>query len=248
VYDKSSKFSLLKTKEGYRHYLRFCFAELLPPKSNIFKNSIAFLKVLDSVLNFILDFRFKFLNNKKRNLYNVEKIIKWDDEIDLFLKEFKNKELFKRDKELFNWIKEYPWIKTDTITEKLSKDYYFSYFAYKFDSQWYKVYDKSSQQIIAVFLINIKDGHLKVPYAYYTNDSSSEIIKNELLNICKNGGINYVTLYDRELNTVFLSHRLVTLKSKKFIQNYFVTEKLLNEFPELKTRETQSGDGDVVFT
>ena len=71
VYDKTSKFSLLKSKVGYRHYLRFSFAVLLPPKSNYFKKSILFLRLFDGALNFVFDVRFKFINTNKNDLYII---------------------------------------------------------------------------------------------------------------------------------------------------------------------------------
>ena len=58
VYDKTEKFTLIKSLEGYRHYIRFSLKELLPPKSDYFKKSIKALDLIDISLNSIFDLRF----------------------------------------------------------------------------------------------------------------------------------------------------------------------------------------------
>ena len=39
AYDKTGKFELLKSIEGYRHYLRFSFKDLLVPESVFFRQT-----------------------------------------------------------------------------------------------------------------------------------------------------------------------------------------------------------------
>ena len=57
-----------------------------------------------------------------------------------------------------------------------------------------------------------------------------------------------MTLYHEDLNAIFLNLKYFKISSRKFIQNYFVTNNLLKKFPKIKNKKTQSGDGDVVFT
>lgn len=247
VYDKTNKFQLLNFVEGYRHYIRFSFKELLPPKAIVFKKSKGLLNILDILLNAIFDLRFKFLKLKKTDLYKFVKFEKWTDDIEKFIKPFKQNELFQRNQIIYEWIDKYPWIKTDNYTKEKTKKYYFSSFANKFKSDWYKIYDLKTGEIVGVVLINIRDKELKIPYIYAFPEIT-DILKNEILNLCISQKINYLTIYNQQLNGSILKQKYYKLKSKKFIQNYFVTKELLEEFPEIKNNEIQSGDGDVVFT
>ena len=121
VYDKTRKFQLLNAVEGYRHYIRFSFKELLPPKHILFKKSKFLLGIIDSLMNSIFDFRFKFLKIKKTDLYIFESTDKWTEDMEGFVKAFKEKELFSREKQEFEWIANYPWVKTDAETKEKSK-------------------------------------------------------------------------------------------------------------------------------
>ncbi|UMB61938.1 hypothetical protein MHL31_07020 [Lutibacter sp. A80] len=247
VYDKTEKFQLLNSINGYRHYMRFSFKELLPPKSIIFKKSKLLLGVLDTILNSGFDVRFNFLKIKNKDLYKFNKIEKWTGKEQNFLKSFKENELFCRGVKEFEWIHKYPWIKTDIGTKDKSENYYFSSFANKFKSEWYVIYNSNSGEITGVVLINIRDQQLKIPYIYITPNLKDYLI-NVILKLCLTHKINHLTIYNDLLNTTFLNEKYLKLKSKKFVQNYFITKELLREFPEIKKSTIQFGDGDVVFT
>ncbi|SNR64629.1 GNAT family N-acetyltransferase [Lutibacter flavus] len=247
VYDKTGKFELLNKLEGYRYYFRFCFKELLPPKSIFWKKNKNILGYLDNILNLIFDFRFKLFKVKRFSLYKFEKIEKLDIEIESFLKPYKKKELFQRDKKIFEWIINYPWIKTDSETKENSEQYHFSSYACSFETNWHKIYNRNTHKILGVALINARDKQLKIPY-FYSNPEAILTLKNEILKLILSKKLNYITIYNQELNESLLNGKILKLKRKKFTQNYFVSKELLKEFPEIKNLSVQSGDGDVVFT
>lgn len=247
VYDKSKKFALLKSKKGYRHYLRFCFNELVPPKVTFFRRNKRILVWFDAILNFVFDVRFVFIKIKKHPFYVFNEISKWDNEVNIFLERHKENELFQRDESIFDWIKKHPWIRTDSNTEKLSKKYYFSSYSNRFSSEWFKVYENETKKITAIILIKIKGNHLKTPYLYYDEDSL-EILKDEIVALCKKNKISYLTIYDEKLNNLLLQQNIVKILSRKFTQNFFITKELLAENSKILRKEIQSGDGDGVFT
>ena len=248
VYDKSESFSLLKSKKGYRHYLRICFNELLPPKVAFFKRNKRILIWIDAILNFVFDVRFVFIKIKKHPFYVFDEISDWDTEIDLFLETYKEKELFKRTKSIFTWIKEYPWIRTDSNTEKLSKKYYFSSYSNRFSSKWFRLYNRQTKKTGAITLIKIKGNHLKIPYLYY-DDKDLGTLKDEIINLCKVNKISYLTSYDEKLNKLLLQQNVIKISSKKFTQNFFITKELLAKNSKaILNCDIQSGDGDGVFT
>lgn len=247
VYDKSGKFTLLKSIKGYRHYIRFSFKELLPPKSILLKKNIKSLGIIDLFLNFIFNLRFKFFSLKKPEGYKIVELKQWDSESLNFIETFKKKELFLRDQISYDWICKFPWIKTDSETKRISEHYYFSSYSVKFKSNWYKVYAENRQKIVGIFLVTINNKHLKLPYCYSTNEAFP-FIKSLIVNICLKENINYLTIYNSELNNIILQQPFFRLTNKRFIQNYFSSKKLLQDFPEISSFEIQSGDGDVVFT
>jgi len=246
VYDKTEKFTLIKSLEGYRHYIRFSLKELLPPKSDYFKKSIKALDLIDISLNSIFDLRFKFFKLKRNSLFEIEKLQKWDNEVLSFLDIFKRKELFQRNQEVYDWVKNHPWIKTDIETKEMSQQYYFSNYSGMFSSNWYKIYD-NTQNIVGVVLITINNKHLKLPYIY-TISEALPCLQNLVINLCIEWNISYLTIYDLELNKLILQQKFFKITRKLFKQNYFVSKKLLFESPNITNFEIQSGDGDVVFT
>tara|TARA_R110001583_G_scaffold34847_6_gene116640 strand:- start:10393 stop:11505 length:1113 start_codon:yes stop_codon:yes gene_type:complete len=247
VYDKTDKFSLLKSNKGYRHYIRFSFKELLPPKFHYFRKNIKILKYIDATLNLFGDLRFKLLNTKKKSNYTICKLEDWNDEIISFIEPFKKKELFKRDEIIYDWIAKYPWVKTDSETKKLSEQYYFSNYSIKFSSNWYIIQEIKTQKIIGIALITINNEHLKIPYIYAIA-ANLPCLKDLIIKLCIEHKISYLTVYNTDLNKLILEQNFLKIVSRKFTQNYFCSTKLVSGLPYNNVLEILNGDGDVVFT
>jgi len=247
VYDKTAAFTILKTLKGTRYYQRICLADLLPQKADFFQKITPFLKIIDTLSNLLLDVRFKFSRTKNDDLHTVEKL-DWNDDINYsFLSSFKKNELFQRTENAYKWIENNPWIKTNLETKLQSKNYYFSSYAKNFDSQWYKITNNKTAKIVAIIHISIRDKQLKIPYLYYVPEALNTV-RNFVLNHCKKQSINYATIYDIQLNEILKNIKNLFLTHKEFEQNYYVTKSLLKDFPKIKNKEIQTGDGDGVFT
>ena len=94
----------------------------------------------------------------------------------------------------------------------------------------------------------INNKHLKLPYIY-TSTEILPCVKNLIVNLCANQDINYLTIYNSELNKLISKQHFFRITSKKFTQNYFASNKLFQNNPVIKkAKSIQSGDGDVVFT
>lgn len=244
VYDKSNEFDKLKSLNGYRFYLRSSFKELLPPKSSVFQKSKSLLGMIDNCLNPIFDFRLKFYKNSKE-VNIVEEFIIWDNDIYKFVTSYKDNELFRRSSDTFNWVSNYPWMKSDIKTLEKSDKYYFSSYSNNFISTWYKVVCGRTKNVIGVFLVVVNGSQLKVPYLYAKSKNIS-FVKDKILDICIERKINYFTVYNGELSELIKKSKIAVWK-KKFNQNYYSTKFLLSKYSEITNLDIQSGDGDVIF-
>ena len=240
VYDKINLFAELTNLNGVRYYRRWSLADLLPPKNRFFK----YLKPLLSLTDWIFNLKFKPNYTQLIHQNNIQIIKHWDKEIQLFLSPFKKVELFKRNIETYQWIKNNPWIKTEEETKQESKKYYFSSYAKIFKSDFY-VIKNSTNKIIAVLNISIKNKQLKIPY-FYSLEEGVSLSKDFIVTLCSKYGINYVTIYDEMLNKIFIKEAFI--KKKPFSQKYFITKDIAKNYPDLNTFSIQTGDGDSVFT
>ena len=243
LYDKTTQFKLLYSLTGTRYYIRFSLADILPPKRRIFELTKRFWSFVDEVLNFIFDLRFTFKNQTNNKNIQVKVNEVWNEDIVVFLENFNNN-LFKRSEKEFQWIQSFPWILTSEEVKQENKSYFFSCYANQFESDFYTIYNKD-QQLISCLMITIRDGHLKIPYSYSTNEYMNEI-SSFIVDICLQKKVKTIVVYNHELEEK-LNQKLFFIKKKTFNQKYFVTNKLSSSILK-NTISIQTGDGDVVFT
>lgn len=242
VYDKTNQFKTIKALRGKRYYRRFCFAELLPNKHIFFKKIKYILKGLDYFLNIFL--LLKPQNKIDLSNYKIEKIKNWNSlEIKEFLNPYKKEELFKRDLNTYNWIINFPWIKTDTQTAQFSKKYYFSSYAKVFKNDFYVL--KKNSNIIAIINISKRDKQLKIPYFYGAIENIQPVIQL-IFKQCKEHQIDYLTVYNTKINQELNKHKF--LFNKDFTQNFIATKTLTEKYQKIDKMKIQTGDGDTVFT
>ncbi len=244
LYDKTGHFTNIKSLVGTRFYTRFCLSEILIPKHKIFLYLKFILIILDFFFNLLLDFRFLFLRKTKIKS-EIRKDENWTNEIELFLKDFKKKELFKRDLINYQWIKNFPWITSNKDFQKESSEYYFSLYTKDFQSNYYTFYNKKDELTAFVWL-SFRDGHLKIPYVYFKKESENEVV-NFLLNKVIEEKVKTVLVYHQEIEKE-LNKKLFCITKKTFYQNFFATNNLELDSNSTKKMKIQSGNGDVIFT
>ena len=241
VYDKTGTFTTLKSLYGIRYYRRACLADVLPPKHPFFKRTKIIWGIIDWFFNLISDVRFY----KKTKLpSNIQKITDWNVEVLKFMSPFKQKEFFRRDEKSYKWIANYPWMQVTIDAKKVSNTYYFSSYAQSFQSTFYVVRNQQTNKIDAIINISIRDQKMKIPY-FYSLDTGIESTKKLVLHLARINKVNHLTIYHKKLQNSFIDTFAI---HKKFIQNYFITKRLLQEFPKINSCEIQTGDGDGVFT
>jgi GNAT superfamily N-acetyltransferase len=245
LYDKTQQFSFLHQLNGTKFYTRFSLGDILPKKKKIFEFTKSFWQFLDTVLNLFFDLRFSIVKSKKEAAFNIKKNELWTTTISSFLDGFISDNLFQRNEKEFNWIQKYPWILSDEDIKEKSKKYHFSSYAKQFESNFYTVYNKEDK-IIGCLLVNVKEGHLKIPYAYFDKEAESEIA-DFIVNKSIKMKVKTIVVYDKSIANQ-LNNKLSFIKKKPFVQNYFMTKKIANSFIKAKKVQIQTGDGDIVLT
>ncbi len=246
VYDKTSKFIKFKSNKGIRAYNRFCFAELLPPKANIFQKSKLLLRVIDFILNLFCDIRIIVLKNfiSVKNI-NFEYVNFIDDEINEFIKNKSDKEICRRSQNELNWIIKYPWIIEQATKDDDNKRYHFSSTSKRFNNYNIKIYD-DNKKLTAYIMLTLRDKKLSVPYCYYDNNIN-DIIKI-IYNLMLKKHLSMLTVYNNDIVDYIKNHSTPFLFKKKIYRNYFITKEVNSKFLENQLINFQDGDGDCVFT
>ncbi len=248
VYDKSQKFEVLKSLKGYRYYFRFCLKDLLPPKSKFFYNIKYLLGVIDCFFNIFYNLKYRFLKTDFASYKNISKIKTLKKEnIFEFLQSYKSNELFNRGASEYQWINDFPWVNSLSKQKSESKKYFFSVFTTKFSSDFFQISDPNSKEIIGVFCLNYNDKKISIPYAYLSKEAS-KITSSFIFDFCLKNKINFVTIYNDFLNEELNCKKKLYISKKSFVQNYFVSKQLIDNYSDIKDFDIQSGDGDVVFT
>ncbi|QNM84267.1 hypothetical protein H9W90_08580 [Polaribacter pectinis] len=244
VYDKTDEFLLLKELKGTKYYNRFCLADILPTKNKLFEKTKMLWQVLDVILNVFVDFKNLFSSSIK-NRFSVKVNENSSTSILAFTDNFTSQNLFRRSEEEFNWIQKYPWVLTDEVSRKASEAYNFSLYSNNFESNFYTVYNVANN-LIGRILITIRDGHVKIPYAFFLEENSKEIA-SFIIDKCNKEKIKTIVVYNQKLETE-LNEQLSFVTKKEFSQKYFITKKLEKSIKKTSEITIQSGDGDVVFT
>jgi hypothetical protein len=244
LYDKTTQFKQLQKLDGVKYYTRFSLAKILPNKGMVFSKTKLFWKIIDCFLNLFFDIRYFFITLKKETNYKITENENFNVSTASFIKE-NTQNFFQRNKKEFEWIQNYPWIFTNQITKNTYKSYYFSSYSLKFESNFYTIYDLNNI-LIGCLLITIRDGDMKIPYAYFTEENS-KLISNFILNKSILKKVDTITIYNKSLETE-LTENLSYIYNKKFIQKFFLTKHLAELLTFKKDIQIQPGDGDSVFT
>lgn len=228
-------FGYVFPKEGKRYYFRTDAAGIIPEKRPETKNLKPLFHMMDAMANSILSVRnFKI----KKPGFRYEILGRIDTESADFMAEFSSR----RSAEEINVFIDHPWI----LEGKKDHRYLFSGFAEVFKYFWVKIYDENNR-LSSCFLLQLRDGYLKIPYLFSNNDSdrvvdflSYFIVKNK---------IKGLTSYQADLNnTIKTSGTFPKIYERDFKREYLFHKQLLQILPEGFDPHYQDGDGDCMMT
>ena len=245
LYDKSGKFSLFIKKEGIRLYFKIKLTELLIPKFESLHHIKPLLSVIDYVL-FIFSSPIRWL---QRNYFiGYLKYVEITDRMTDAHYDFinvNNKSIFKRGKEEFEWIFNFPWI-SSILNE--SKPYPFSFYAKRFYYKVFTVIDNGN--IMAFALIKVRDGRIDVPVYLSLRKKENVYLAKSILAYSYKIGTNILTCYTNDFIKVANEERFLALYRKTMQQRFYASKQILMmlDIDDKATFDVNDGDGDNIFT
>lgn len=245
ILKKTSWFEFPDTHPGIRGFLKFNLHEILPAKLPATRKLTPLLKVSDQMLNFLMaPYRMALRSRFTKNSSAVEYLTSLNDEMYQFIETHSIDEFNRRSGKDLEWIIQFPWIKGKNLDGSATPvEYPFSYLVEKFEQFFIKI--TAAGQTIALLFISLKNGHMKVPYAYFNEKVADQVLKVIYQQALIKNAVT-LTLFNPPLVEAMDSaaHPFIFRKNiKRLIAISKHLSGLYQKYPHL-----QDGDGDVVFT
>jgi GNAT superfamily N-acetyltransferase len=241
IYERTGYFHPPVTVTGIRGYLRFCFAEILPPRGGFYKRIKPLLQVYDFSLNLINAIRLVFYPGYRLDpSLRVEYVDSIGPETEAFINQCNRRYLNRRGKPDLDWIRRYPWVLEQEENDD-SRRYYFSSVSKRFLYQQVELRD-SADTVKAFLMVSVRNNHLTVPYVFFAEGMVTNVVKI-LFNIMLDYQLNMITVFHPELSSGIRETPSPFLFKKKVLRPYFLPKTL-----DLPDPAFQDGDGDCAFT
>jgi hypothetical protein len=245
ILEKTNWFDFPEVAPGIRGFMKFNLNEIIPAKLPSIRKLKPLLKLADQTLNFLLIpyqklQKFRILNK----VDEVEYLDSIDPELHVFIENHSQNEFTQRSGKELEWITKYPWIKGRNTCQSVAPvDYPFSYIVENFEQYLVKI--TASGQTIGLLLISVRDGHLKVPYAWFHEKDATSVLQVIYLQVLLKNAVTLTVFSPRLIVAMHSgSHPFIfRMKIKRLIAISKQLAGLYNKYPEF-----QDGDGDIVFT
>ncbi|HAH23758.1 MAG TPA: hypothetical protein DCL77_08375 [Prolixibacteraceae bacterium] len=245
ILGKTNWFEFPDTNPGIRGFLKFNLHEIIPSKIPSTEKLKPLFKLSDRTFNLLLwpyqkVIRYRFF----KNMPKVEYLTSLNEELYAFIESHSSNEFIRRSGKDLEWIIQYPWIKAKNTNPSTSPvEYPFSQFVDSFDQYFIKI--TSPDRTIGLLMISLKNGHMKVPYAYFEDMDTAAILKVIYQQALLKNTVT-LTLFNSSLVAAMNSEAHPFIFRKKIKRLMAVSKQLsslYHQYPHL-----QDGDGDVVFT
>jgi hypothetical protein len=224
--------------QGKRFYLRAASEELLGQRMGgnyIFRSC-------DRFINSLRENNLQRFGQKESEGCLIEKLEFFDDELRKMLARSREKALFRRDAETFEWALEHPWVTQEDVSPV---KYHFSYQALSFENSLLKFKETESGSLGMLWLIK-HNNVLSVPYAFVEGESLYRHMAQYILKTMIRSGSTHTTLRSQDLLSELLLFKRYFLLVRNMPQHIFAHINLHEQIPD--ELEIHDGDGDVMFT
>ncbi|MCD4710515.1 MAG: GNAT family N-acetyltransferase [Bacteroidales bacterium] len=238
LYDHTGRFRVIANKKGKRFYLRSATEELLGKRLG----SRKLLRTADQLVNQLREGRVERFKFPKQDHCHAEPIQGFDAKLSEMVNRLQQQSLFRRDREIFRWALENPWI---TQQEGDPLDYQFSCRANRFENILYHFIhsDGASHGILWLLLHN---NVLSAPYLFAENEELHPCMAETVVRTMINSGCTHTTIRSHELMENLVAFKKIFLTVRKMPQLIFAHDNLAKLLPEQPV--IHDGDGDVMFT
>lgn len=241
IYERTGFYHPLAIKSGIRGYMRFCLAEILPPKKIIFKRIKPFLQLSDFIFNVGNSIRLAFYQGYKPDpSVHYEYVEEISEDTVKLIDHCNQSYLAKRGKQDLEWIEKYPWI-LEQEQDADSGRYFFSSVSKRFFYQKVEFRDETGA-VTAFLMVTVRNNNLTVPYVFLKEGMEPVLVKF-LFNTMLDYQLNILTVFHPALSEEIRKSKSPFLFKKKILRPYFIPKTL-----DLPGLEFQDGDGDCVFT
>ena len=242
LYDRSKAFQDLNIKKGVRVFFRYNSHQILPPKKEIFQRLKPVLKIADATANLVIG---PFQSKGKDKLETDYKICNHiDSQIEAFINPRNKDQLIRRNATDIKWILQHPWVISGSDTNNYKERYEFSAID-DFTFIPVKLLDKENN-IYAFLLFSKRNGHLKIPYAYFDNKHTNTILEL-IAHLAKKWNVNMLSCFHSELIEAILNNKFPGIH-KREIKRHYIVSKVFEQQLERYPIVLQDGDADCVFT
>lgn len=233
LYDRTNAFEPFAQMEGYRCFYRLNSQQILPKKNKLFGLLLPILKMIDGLYNA------NFLNTKTINDWEVST---YTEEVKQFVATFQKTELEEDIAHKVQWIIDCPWLYQSEATTE-SKRYHFSSAVVQFAT--ILAIKREKGKIIAVMLLHIRDGVLKIPYCFM--NAQQEDAVSMLLEVMNRYKLVYVDIFHVQLINVIKKQRSNFVYLHPIKRELIITKSLQQKIAN-NNFTLQAGIGDCAFT
>ena len=244
LYDKLGSFMDVNPPPGIRAYLRFNLAKLLPARRPALAPWRPLLRLVDGVLN--------APNALRLALWRPRPQVAWeylgeiDAEAAAFIAAHQAGELTRRGQEELNWLLKYPWVLSGPVADAQQARYHFTALAQRFEFLALRLRDAQGA-MAGLLILSVRDGHLRVPYAYLTEAARPEAVRL-LLRHMLTLGLDRLTLHHPELVATIRNMRTPFWLIRPFRTAYILSQRFADDYAAHGPLRIQDGDGDKAFT
>ena len=173
----SQKFMASYTIKGLDIRLRFNLTETVFRKFPIMKIIRLLLKVIDAILNEIVNLRsFLWKRRCQKHLrLTYEYISCIDEETGNFIQRHHQQDLTRKGKAELNWMLRYPWILSAPFKDSASRRYYFTSRAKRFNFLGVKVFARDNE-MIGFFILKVRDDRMSAVFSYFDSHHAPSIV------------------------------------------------------------------------
>lgn len=245
LYDRSKNFDDLKSNTGLRCFMRFNIHQVLPNKKPQLKTIAPVLKLADGFANAFNSLRLLVAKPNTTSAINWQPVSEIDNSIENFIQQFQASAFEKRGAAELNWILKNPWLKVSEPTDE-SKRYHFSSIASQFKNLCFAGYNGQNEVTVFLFL-TIRDGHLKVPYAYFKPEQTADVVA-KIYAVMLAEKASMLAVFHPLLVSYFSNNPTPFIYKRPVRRNYIITKALSQHFVSKDNIAIQDGDADCAFT
>jgi len=152
------------------------------------------------------------------------------NELQNFIQPFLQKNIFKRNVDSLDWIKQYPWQNSNNLKQP---------------HRHFVIYDDDGE-ITSYIMVSVIDKHLKIPYIYASGRTISKVSKF-IWSLVYNERIEQFTFYHKFLGDYIKTIDLPCFRKKEVSRRYYAGEKISWYFSYENDITIADGDGNCVF-